>query len=243
MFWLIKKEFLYNFRYKMRSLNLIFNPFFMIAPYVLLAENYQTGSRILGSMILWSWLVQLIYGISYGIESLKIEGVLGIILMSPIHFIGYQFAYYIYLIFHQLLVTGITLILTYVFLGVTVDNTLMFFGTLIISSVGLFCFTVGYSSFVLKYKKMQGINTTLQNIFGFLSGYTIPVKKFPVVLRFASYLIPLTYAIYAMDIEYAVSPIYICVFALISLVWLVVGVIFVNENLNSMKKRGDFEQW
>ena len=72
MFWLIKKEFLYNFRYKMRSLNLIFNPFFMIAPYVLLAENYQAGSRILGSMILWSWLVQLIYGISYGIESLKI---------------------------------------------------------------------------------------------------------------------------------------------------------------------------
>ncbi|QRG86704.1 ABC transporter permease [Bulleidia sp. zg-1006] len=243
MFWLVKKEYLYDFRYKMRSLNLIFNPFFMMAPYVLLAQNYGAATRVLGSMLLWSWLVQLIYGISYGIESLKIEGVLGMILMSPMHFITYQFFYYIYLVLRQLLVTGITLVLTWLFLGITVDNIVKFLITLIIGSVGLFCFTVGYSSFVLKFKKMQGINTTLQNVFGFLSGYTIPITKFPIALRFVSYLIPLTYAIHVMDIEYMASPILIGLFVLVSLVWLIIGILFVNKNLNGMKMRGDFEQW
>lgn len=227
----------------MLLLNLLLNPFFMIEPYVLLAQNYQMCSRVLASMLMWSWLVQLIYGISYGIETLKIEGTIGIILMAPINFITYQLYYFIYLFLFNIVVTSVVLLLTWLFLGITVSQLPSFILTLIISSLGLFCFTVGYSSLILKYKKMNGINTFMQNAFGFLSGYTVSVSKFPTLLRFLSFLLPLTYSIYVVDQNYVLKPIVLFSYVLVCLMWLGIGIYFVNHNLVRMKRKGDFEQW
>lgn len=241
MHWFIKKECLMAMRYKMQTFNLWFNPFFMIAPYILLAESYDIASSVLGNMILWTWLCQFLFGISNSINDLRIEGTFENILMAPCSFISYQFMYYLYLLIDNSMMTVVTLLLSGLILRVFIVNLPEFIVTLLISSLSLFCFSVGYTSLVLRYKRMYGINSFLQQVFGVLSGYTVSIHKYPWFIRFFSYCIPLTYSIllYNRDISLLMTA----VWTGISLTYFFIGRRFVNKGITAMKKRGDFEQW
>ena len=115
-----------EWRYKMMTLNLWFNPFFMIAPYIMLAENYGIASHILETMLLWSWMVQFMFGISDSISALKMEGTFTNVLMAPCSFLQFQFMEFLFLVLDNTCMTVVTLTLTKLILGVTVENHGMF---------------------------------------------------------------------------------------------------------------------
>jgi len=243
MLWLTWKEIITESRYKMMMFNLWVNPFFMIAPYVLLAESYGISAHILESMILWSWLVQFMFGISNSINDLKMEGTFTNILMMPCKFVTYQFMFYLYMVCDNLMMTFVTLLLSKWILGVTVNNLFYFICLLLISSLTLFCFSVGYTYIVLRFKKISGINNLMQQLFGYLSGYTTSITKYPIILRFVSYCLPLTYAIMASYNGYSLTYNQLLIWLGLSLLYLIIGSVLVEKGINKMKMRGDIEQW
>lgn len=230
-------------RYPMMTANLWLNPFFMIAPYIMLSESYGMSSHILETMLLWSWMCQFIFGISNSINDLKMEGTFVNILMSPCSFLQYQFMYFIYLVIDNAIMTAVTLLLCRLILNVTVSSLLSFICLLAVTSAALFCFSVGYTVLVLRFKKIAGINSFIQQVLGVLSGYTYSVKYYPVAVRFLSYCIPLTYAIVISEQNYQFSFSFAAVWAVIAAVYLIIGSKMTEHGIIEMKRRGDIEQW
>ena len=239
---IIKKELLMLTRYKMQTINIYLFPFFLIAPYILVSEYYQIEGNILMNMIMWVWLCQLLFGISNGIGELRIEGTFSNIIMGPCGLTGYLFYKYIFHIIDCSIITTTTLILSKVFLNVTVDHPLLFILECIVFSLGLFAFGMFFAVLVLRYKRVKSLNYFLQQIFGFLSGYTNDVYKFPSTLRFFSFLIPLTYAIVFFNKTYTNELIFIFLLV-ITILYLVIGNKLLNKELNNMRKKGEIEQW
>ena len=227
----------------MMTLNLWFNPFFMIAPYIMLAENYGIASHILETMLLWSWMVQFMFGISDSISALKMEGTFTNVLMAPCSFLQFQFMEFLFLVLDNTCMTVVTLTLTKLILGVTVENLGMFALEVYLTAFSLFCFSIGYSVLVLKYKKISGINSFLQQVFGFLSGYTYSIKKYPYILRFVSYCLPLTYGILFSEQKYSLTPVQAVSWFIVSLVFLIIGAPLLEKGIRDMKRRGDEEEW
>lgn len=243
MYWFIKKEILMELRYKMMTLNLWLNPFFMIAPYIILAENYGIASHILETMLLWSWMVQFMFGISDSISALKMEGTFVNVLMAPCSFLKYQFMEFLFLVLDNTCMTAVTLFLTKLILNVSVRNLGMFMLEVYVTAFSLFCFSIGYTALVLRYKRISGINSFLQQVFGFLSGYTYSIKKYPFYLRFVSYCLPLTYGILFSEQEYTLTLNQEIGWIVVSLVFLVVGSFLLEKGINDMRIRGDEEEW
>ena len=242
MFWIVKKELLMRLRYKMLTINLYLYPFFLIAPYVLVSEYYQMEGNVLINMILWVWLCQLLFGISDGISELRIEGTFMNILMSPCGFIGYLFYKYFFHIIDCSIITIITASLSAIFLDIRVANLFLFLAACILFSISLFSFSLLFAGLVLKYKKVRSLNYFLQQVFGFLSGYTNNVYRFPTYIRFFSFLIPLTYSIVFFNQTTTNNMIFIILIAL-TIIYFLLGIAFLKKELHDLRKRGDVEQW
>ena len=53
MFWIIKKELVMNIKYKAKTINRYCFPFFLIVPYVLIAQYYNFNIELFKNMIMW----------------------------------------------------------------------------------------------------------------------------------------------------------------------------------------------
>lgn len=123
-------------------------------------------------------MCQLLFGISDGIGELIIEGTLVNIIASPIGIVVYLFGKYIYHVIDCVFITLLTILYTRFFLNMVIDNLILFILEVIVLSISLFCFSIMFAALVLKYKKVKELNYFLQQLFGFLSGYTNDIKHF-----------------------------------------------------------------
>ncbi len=242
MYWIVKKEILMRLRYKMETINLYLFPFFLIAPYILVSEYYQMQGNILMNMIMWEWLCQLLFGISDGLGELRVEGTFSNIIMAPCGLKGYLFYKYLFCVIDCIAITSTTLFMSYVFLGVSLDNPVEFILACVVFSVGLYAFSLLFAGLVIRYKKVRNLNYFLQQVFGFLSGYTSDVYRFPLILRFFSFLIPLTYSIVFVNQTYTSKLIFV-VLILLTIVYLFLGDKLLDKEVRLLRKRGDAEQW
>lgn len=242
MFWIIKKDLLLHRRYKMETFNLYLFPFFLIAPYILLSNYYQIASIVLMNMIIWEWLCQLLFGISDGIGELRIEGTFSNVIMTPLGLVGYLFYKYFSHVLDCVIITITTLLLANLFLGVGLADPLTFVIMCVIFSVSLFAFSIIFAVLVLRYKRVKDLNYFLQQLFGFLSGYTNDIRRFPTPLRFFSFLIPLTYAIIFFDGFY-IDPKLAIILLILTIIYLVIGSRLLSKEMDSLRQKGEIEQW
>lgn len=248
MLWIVKKEMLYHWRYKMTTLNLLLTPFFTISPYLLVAGAYGMESRILGNMILWFWLCQELFSISNGIAELRQEGTFPIIFMTPHSLFTYLFSKYLAFLLDNSAVTVVTLLLTRLFLGITVAQPFHFALNILFSSFFFFAFCLLWIPLLLKYKKVSELILFLQQSLGALSGYTNPQFRFPPLLRFFSYLIPLTYSILWNQGDDVMQSVLFgdwrsWLAGALLLLYLGLGCWGLRKAETALRKRGDIEQW
>lgn len=242
MLWVIKKELLMNARYKMKTINRYCFPFFLIAPYVLIAQYYGFNVEILKNMIMWIWMCQLLFGVADGIGELCIEGTLVNIIASPIGIVGYLFGKYVYHAIDCIFITLFTLAFAKIFLNLTIDGILLFIVEVIALSLSLFCFSIMFAVMVLKYKKVKELNYFLQQLFGFLSGYTNDIKSYPAGIRFISYLIPLTYSILLNKKQISFKHEFL-ILLFLSMSYFVLGSVLLKKEINKARSKGNLELW
>ena len=242
MFWIIKKELLYELRYKITTLNIYLSGFFMIFPYVLAADTYGIASRILMNMIIWSWMCQFLFGIGNIIEEEKVTGTFINVIFFPISITKYYFFRYLFLVIDCSIMTLITLFLFYL-CGYHIENISSFVFTLLLESISLFSFSVFYSSILMRFKRLRNINAVMHQFFGALSGYTVSINKYPYYIRFVSYLLPLTYSIIINENGLFNQPIFYIAMVGLSIIYLILGMSIMRIELRKWRREGAIEQW
>lgn len=101
-----------------------------------------------------------------------------------------------------------------------------------------------FLGFTLKFRKLGSVNALVQQIIGFFSGYSTDVKRYPQIIQFVSYVIPLTYTIsLARNNTFTIHPLWLLIPAILSFAFALFGFAIVQDDISTLRKKGDTEQW
>lgn len=250
VFILAMKDLKVRKKYKFVWINMGLTPFFMIAPYVFSAKitNQQDMvNNILIGTLLWYWLNQYFFGVGDGFSEERVEGTLVALILSPISTITFLFSKAVDTLVMNLYITFFT-ILFFWLLGINISLSLYFFLLLLVSGLYITFFSIFFAGLSLLYKRIGSLNYSIQYAVGLLSGMVNPIGNFPFYVRIASYLLPLTYLIEAGRTILNSGNVKMFFFNLlivsvISIVYLVTGILMLKKAEYSIRQKGEWEEW
>ena len=237
------KELRYSIRYKIQTINMLVSPFFIIYSYVLLASEYGEGKQILKSMLAWYWLNQIFFETGSGFYVERMEGTFVNYLMCPIGIIKYLFWKYIYIVIICIIISINVIIFGNIFgMNILFKEAIMLVLLLLVSSVPTWTCSLLYCGLCLKYKKMSDINSIVKQILGVLSGCTTNINNYSRIVRFVSYLIPLTYTILMSNKNMILGKYLIPQYG-IGIICFGIGIAIIKNSVKEMRQKGECEQW
>ncbi len=236
---ILKYSFLIDASYMVVWLNRIVSPFFFIGPYILLADNYSVnvGEYVFVGMIIWFWFSQFMFGVSGGIIQEIQDGFFQEV-WHVTSTIFYLCTKSVYVMFESIYISIFFYIIAMVFDVAKISLSKILLMSLY-SSVYLFGFSVLFSGIFLLIKKANNFNYIIQTLVGILSGNSIRVSKFPVIIQSVSYLLPVTYLIKVnngLNINFLF-------FNFLSILYLLIGIALLKYSESKMRRTGGIDKW
>ena len=233
------KEVFESLRYKVIWINLFLIPFFQFAPFVLMSAEHE---NVLIGLLCWYVLTQYFFVIPNCFEEERINGTIINLLTFPISVFKWLLSKGIWLAIQTICIVLFTLFL-FLLSGITISDPLWLVLLILMDCFAMFCFSVFYLGLVLTIRRFSQINGFIQDVFGFFSGYTFDIRKFPSGLRLISYLIPLTFIILMARSSGMVSPLYLVIVVILSLIFLFIGLHLVNQKIQKLRNSGEWSVW
>ena len=243
------KELKVRFRYRISWINMSLTPFFILAPYVYTAKGVNTdleGMVLVGSII-WFWLNQYFFGVGNAFSEERSEGTMVSIVLSPASIMEFLIGKGLWIMVNCIYITIITMFIFRI-LDITQGFSLEMFILYILNGIYTFAFAIFFSSFVLIYRNLSSINAVIQQAIGIFSGMTANVNSYPRVIRFISYIIPLTYQIrIGRDILSGATLANILptiiVLTVVTVVFFVAGLLLLHKAEIVLRRKGGWEVW
>ena len=235
-------------RYRFVWFNRSLTPFFMLAPYVLIARSLSSSLEswvLLGSLI-WYWLNQYFFGVGDAFSEEREEGTMANIALSPLSLLGFLIGKGLWLMVDCLYITAITIVF-FALLGVSQDAWWLMLLLYLLCGVFMFAFSIFFAGLVLIFRRLASINFIIQQGLGLLSGQTAKIEAYPRSIQLIAYTIPLTYAIRAgralVDGNlYLVSSSFVGLIST-TMLYLLIGLVAIHWAEKRLRIEGGWEVW
>ncbi|WGS64349.1 ABC transporter permease [Marinitoga aeolica] len=248
---LVKKDWLIRKKYKFIWINMALTPFFMIGPYIFTSKLFgkiDFSESILIGTLLWYWLNQYFWGVGDGFGEERAEGTLTSIIISPISLLKFLFSKSIDTFLTNIYLTIFTLIF-FAISGITIKMSIWIFILLLMSGIYITFFSIFFAALALWKKKIGSMNYAVQYFVGLLSGMTSSIEYYPIYIKMISYIIPLTYLIslgrniIKKGIIGKEDIFLLIVLTIISLIYLIIGILMLNKVERYTREKGEWESW
>lgn len=229
-------------RYKWLLINMVFGTFFIIAPYIYMVSEEQQVLTLKG-MLCWYGLNQSFFTIGAFVTEERLDGTFTNLFLYPIQFQQYFLAKALQMIIETYAISLLQ-IFFFSLIGIHIPDLFRFLFILFINEIVVANMGILFLCLSMHLKKLGSLNSLVQQIIGFFSGYSYDIKKYPRVLQFVSYVIPLTYTIafarsdiFSMELYWLLLPLGI------SFLFALIGYSRVNHDIQILRKNGDTDQW
>jgi ABC-type multidrug transport system permease subunit len=222
---------------------MVFGTFFMLASYVFMMSGDDQES-VLKGMLCWYGLNQAFFGIGGFIAEERMEGSFTNLFLYPINFTKYFIAKGIQILIETYVISLLQIVF-FSLLGVTVRTEILsFIAILFINDLIAVNMAILFLCLTMRFKRLSSLNSWVQQLIGVFSGYSVDLKKYPIILQYISYLIPLSYTIRVARSTFNIYMLWLLFvgFAL-SLLLALFGFSKIRGTIDSMRKKGDEEQW
>ena len=210
----MKKFLKVDLRYKWLLINLVFGTFFMIAPYIYMVSPDQQVLTLKG-MLCWFGLNQAFFGIGGFMEEERMDGTFTNLFLYPVQFRQYFIAKALQIGIESYLISLLQ-IFFFSLCNVHIPDLLHFIVILLINDIITANMGILFLGFTLKFRKLGSVNALVQQIIGFFSGYSTDIKRYPQIIEFVSYVIPLTYTIsLARNNTFTIQPLWLLIPAIL----------------------------
>lgn len=133
--------------------------------------------------------------------------------------------------------------------GITIKMSIWIFLLLLISGMYITFFSIFFAALALWKKKIGSMNYAVQYFVGLLSGMTSSIEYYPIYIKMISYIIPLTYLIslgrniIKKGIIGKEDIFLLIVLTIISLIYLIIGILMLNKVERYTREKGEWESW
>lgn len=231
-----------DLRYKWLIINMIFGTFFMIAPYVYIVNSEQQVLTLKG-MLCWYGLNQAFFGIGGFVEEERMEGTFVNLFLYPVQFKEYFVAKAIQVVVESYVISLIQ-VLFFSFCGIHIPDLSSFVIILLVNDIVTANMGIMFLCLSMQFRKLGSVNSLVQQMIGFFSGYSSDIRRYPQIIQFVSYVIPLTYTIgFARDNTYSFHLIWLIIPAFISFIFAYIGYSRINHDIQVLRRKGDTDQW
>ncbi len=207
------KDLLVFFRYPLRTLSLVVEPFLFFVPFIIFGAMFaQDGSAaglaafvgvadyasfVVTGALFWNFVSAIFWGIGLSLREEMVQGTLELAWTTPARrfslLLGRTVAHLITTIITTgLMGLGFTLLFGYRWLG---GNLPLAMTTLLLSLVTLYGLGFVFAGVVLWLKEPYAIANVSRIVLGLLCGWLYPITVLPEWLQPLSLALPLTYAI------------------------------------------------
>lgn len=231
-----------DLRYKWLMINMVVGTFFMIAPYIWMVSPEQQVLTLKG-MLCWYGLNQAFFGIGGFVEEERMEGTFTNLFLYPVQFREYFVAKALQIIVESYVIS-LNQIIFFALCGIHIPDLVHFAVVLLVSDIVTANMGILFLCLSMQFRKLGSVNSLVQQIIGFFSGYSSDIKRYPQIIQFVSYVIPLTYTIaFARDVTYSFSLIWLVIPVVISFVFAWIGYSRINHDIQVLRMKGDTDQW
>ena len=214
----------------------------MIAPYIWMVSPEQQVLTLKG-MLCWYGLNQAFFGIGGFVEEERMEGTFTNLFLYPVQFREYFVAKALQIIVESYVISLIQIIF-FALCGIHIPDLVHFAVVLLVSDIVTENMGILFLCLSMQFRKLGSVNSLVQQIIGFFSGYSSDIKRYPQIIQFVSYVIPLTYTIaFARDVTYSFSLIWLVIPVVISFVFAWIGYSRINHDIQVLRMKGDTDQW
>lgn len=234
-------EIITSARYKIIWINLFVTPFFMFAPFIFLSKDNLQESILVG-LLCWYQLNQMFFGISNCFIEERLNGTFVNFFIYPIDILNFLVAKGLWILVQTIVINLFTIFLFSLF-SIYIENLFSFVLLQCWNGGLMFMCSVFYLSFVIKYERLGQLNGLLQQLLGFLSGYTTNINIYPSYLKKISFLFPLTYVIILARMQIQYDIILFIIPTLISLLLCKVGIFLIQKHIHLLKLKGEIHKW
>ncbi len=229
-------------RYKWLLINMVFGTFFMIAPYIYMVHEDQQVLTLKG-MLCWYGLNQAFFSIGGFVTEERLDGTFTNLFLYPIHFQQYFLAKALQMII-ETYVISLLQIFFFSLVGIHIDDLFRFLCILFINEIVVANMGILFLCLSMHFKKLGSINSLVQQVIGFFSGYSSDIRKYPRIIQFISYVIPLTYTIaFARSDIFSMNLCWLLIPLCISFLLAFIGYSRINHDIQVLRKNGDTDQW
>lgn len=228
-------------RYRVVWVNLLITPFFTFAPFVYLVDHSAQEDVLIG-LICWYELNQLFFGISNCFVEERINGTFINFFLIPFEFEMYLLAKEIWIFIQSFIIILVTIGL-FALLQIYISHLLYLCVVLIINGIFMYGMSVFYLSMVLRFRRLGQLNALVQQVLGFISGYTSDARVFPQYIKMISFMIPLTYMILIARHQELFFTRYMVISMGLSVMFYIIGMIMVKKQWNYIRQKGDMNLW
>lgn len=229
-------------RYKWLMINMVFGTFFMIAPYIYMVSAEQQVLTLKG-MLCWYGLNQSFFTIGAFVTEERLDGTFTNLFLYPIQFQQYFLAKALQMII-ETYVISLLQIFFFSFIGIHIPDLARFLFILFINEIVTANMGILFLCLSMQLKKLGSLNSFVQQIIGFFSGYSYDINKYPRIIQFVSYVIPLTYTItFARSDIFSMNLCWLLLPLGISFLFAWIGYSRVNHDIQVLRKNGDTDQW
>ena len=170
------------------------------------------------------------------------DGTFTNLFLYPIKFHEYFIAKALQIIIESYIVSLIQ-IFFFSLLGIHITDLTHFLLILAINDVVSANMGVLFLCLSMQFQKLGSINSLAQQIIGFLSGYSTDIKRYPDIIRFISYVIPLTYtiALSRNDVS-SFNLLWLIIPIILSFLLTIIGYCRINRDIEILRKKRDVDQ-
>lgn len=229
-------------RYKWLMINMVFGTFFMIAPYIYMVSAEQQVLTLKG-MLCWYGLNQSFFSIGAFVTEERLDGTFTNLFLFPIQFQEYFLAKALQMIIETYIISLLQ-IFFFSLVGIHIPDLPRFLFILLVNEIVVANMGILFLCLSMHLKKLGSINSLVQQVIGFFSGYSYDIKQYPRIIQFVSYVIPLTYTIafarndiFSMNLRWLLLPLGS------SFLFAWIGYSRVNHDIQVLRKNGDTDQW
>ena len=194
-------------------------------------------------MLCWYGLNQAMFGIGGFVEEERMDGTFTNLFLYPVEFRQYFIAKALQIIIESYVVSLIQ-IFFFSLVGIHITDLEHFLVILAVNDVVTANMGVLFLCLSMQFRKLGSINSLVQQIIGFFSGYSSDIRRYPDVIRFVSYVIPLTYTIaFARNDMLSFNLFLLIIPTALSFLLACVGYSRINHDIEVLRKKGDVDQW
>lgn len=231
-----------DFRYKWLMINLVIGPFFIIAPYIWMVSSEQQILTLKG-MLCWYGLNQAFFGIGGFVTEERMDGTFSNLFLFPINFKQYFIAKGAQAMIETYCIS-ILQICFFALCGIVIPDWPRFLVVLFVNDLVAVNMGILFLCLCMQFKRISSLNSLIQQVIGFLSGYSVDIKKYPKLIQFVSYIIPLTYTIaFARSDAFSGNLVVLVCATIASFLLAWIGFRYIDRDIQILRKSGEVDQW